>query len=457
MKVTCPRCTKPLGDWPQAFDSACGQCGWILCTLPAAGGAGAIRCLLPGADAWLAAWGGQLATFDGQARETLAALAAERDRPGLLPATAGRIQASLTALGDLLAQVHALIDPLLAAAPPPAPGQGEARDPRPLTHYLDLIYRDWAWEEGPGSEVEAALAEVQAVAGDRPLGRLLVLGGGACRLPYELHRAGRATETFVLDVDLLLVAAAARIVAGQPLALTEAPYEANDLEALAARHDLEAPGGPITDGSFHIVLANGLAPPFAPGSFDTVLTPWFIDVASTDVRDLIGTVHQLLAPGGRWLNFGPLVYIRQVPLACRFTAQEVLALAAGGGFRVDLPRVSTIPYTMSPLNGRGKLERTLAFCATKTQGAGAAPDGDAPPWWLVLPHLPVPRAVPVKVAGFDDPLVEAIWSAVDGSRGIRELAALLAPRLQSATMRLPQVQDAVRECLAATHPAARGP
>jgi hypothetical protein len=325
---------------------------------PALGG---VPCVFANADAWLVAWRRQLATFDQQVRQSWALLDAARARPGLMEATRRRLDTFRASSAAQLEEVHALLDPLLLAAPDVAP---EERDARPLTHYLDLVYRDWAWEAQMGDgEVALGLAEVEAVAGTGPLGRVLVLGAGACRLAYELHRRAGTTETFALDVDLLLVAAARRIISGERLVLTEAPTEANDLDALAIRHELVAPG-PL-DASFQLVLANGLEPPFAPGQLDTVVTPWFIDVATADLPALMATISRLLAPGGRWLNIGPLVYTHRVPLEARYTAQEVVALARATGFDVGAPRLATVPYAMSPLNGRGRLERTLAFAAAK--------------------------------------------------------------------------------------------
>jgi hypothetical protein len=159
--------------------------------------------------------------------------------------------------------------------------------------------------------------------------------------------------------------AAQRVISGKGLVLTEAPTEANDLDALSMRHALTAPHGPLTDGRFYLLLANGLEPPFEDATFDTIVTPWFIDVATADLPGLMGTIRRLLAPRGRWLNVGPLVYTHRVPFECRFTAQEVVELARLAGFALGAPRLSTVPYTLSPLNGRGRLERTLAFAAVK--------------------------------------------------------------------------------------------
>lgn len=354
VSVVCPRCATELGRGAGAWREPCGKCG---AAFPRLGG---VPCVFPNTEAWLVAWRRQLATFDEQARQSCALLDAARARPGLMEATRRRLDTFRASSAAQLEEVHALLDPLLLAAPAAGP---EDRDARPLTHYLDLVYRDWAWE-GEGGEVALGLGELEAVAGDRPLGRALILGAGACRLAYELRRRAGTTETFALDVDLLLVAAARRIISGERLVLTEAPTEANDLDALAIRHELVAPAGPLGD-DFQLILANGLEPPFAPGQFDTVITPWFIDVATADLPALMATIARQLAPGGRWLNLGPLVYTHRVPFEARYTAQEVVALARAAGFDVGASRLSTVPYAMSPLNGRGRLERTLAFEAVK--------------------------------------------------------------------------------------------
>ena len=46
------------------------------------------------------------------------------------------------------------------------------------------------------------------------------------------------------------------------------------------------------------VLADAFSPPFRPGQFDTVVTPWFIDIVPVDMRETLAVIHGLLAPGG---------------------------------------------------------------------------------------------------------------------------------------------------------------
>ncbi|MBE3045628.1 hypothetical protein IMZ48_24395, partial [Candidatus Bathyarchaeota archaeon] len=66
-----------------------------------------------------------------------------------------------------------------------------------------------------------------------------------------------------------------------------------------------------------------------PGSFDAVVTHFFIDTA----RNLISyleTIHRLLPVGGHWVNFGPLLY-GTGPLV-QLSLEELVAVAEAMGF-----------------------------------------------------------------------------------------------------------------------------
>ena len=59
---------------------------------------------------------------------------------------------------------------------------------------------------------------------------------------------------------------------------------------MSRRWTLSAPSGPLRAEVFHFFLANGTEPPFADQTFDTVVTPWFIDQVPTDLEDLLRPV-----------------------------------------------------------------------------------------------------------------------------------------------------------------------
>src|SRR5262249_31733609 len=158
---------------------------------------------------------------------------------------------------------------------------------------------------------------------------------------------------------------------------------------------------------------------------DTVLTPWFIDVVPLDLRNMISEVHGLLKPGGRWLNIGPLHYRPDVPVARRFAREEVFELAARAGFRMESWRAETVPYLVSKLNGRGKVEWVLSFSATKLEATSTSASSAAPPPWLLFPHIPIPLFAGLSAFQSEDSAEQIVASAIDGKKTMDDIASLL--------------------------------
>ena len=59
-----------------------------------------------------------------------------------------------------------------------------------------------------------------------------------------------------------------------------------------------------------LVAADALQAPFADGVFDTVVTPWFIDIIGEPFARVAARVNLPLKPGGRWINTGSLAFSR---------------------------------------------------------------------------------------------------------------------------------------------------
>ena len=351
--VVCVRCAAALDlTRPVLRCSRCNhQYDWV----------GRIPVLLPRVDDHLSLWRGQLATLKAQGQHTLAAIEAELETPGLLPAGVERLRALSQALGDQVSDIAELVGPALGSAVP-APEGGSL--PRGVVEYIQFLYRDWGWESGGNSENRSAMEAVQHVLSPGALGRTLVLGAGACRLAYDLHRQCGATETAVVDIDPFLFLIAEAVIRGQTVRLTESTANVQELSQVAKPWDLHAPFGALDASCFHFFLANGLSPPFADSTFDTVVTPWFIDQVPTDLPAFLGSLRRQLRAGGRWINTGPLLYPVDAPLARRFSREEVFQLAERAGFRIEHWASESRPHLGSPLNGRAKLEWQLTFEAS---------------------------------------------------------------------------------------------
>jgi hypothetical protein len=322
-----------------------------------------IRILLPAASAHLDHWRMQLGLVIQQAGETTRALRSQAAEPGLDDATRTRLQALAGAVADQVADMTLVLGPSLGGPLPPRDG---VELPRGATDYVSCIFRDWAWSNGRDEENDRSLASIRRVTRGTDLGRTLVLGAGACRLAYDLHVHCGATETAVVDVDPFLLVVAEAVIRGAVVSLTESSVNAPEVDPVSRRWSLTAPSGPLSESVFYFFLANGTDPPFVDHSFDTIVTPWFIDQVPSDLKGLIRRLHGLLAPHGRWINHGPLIYRPEVlPVARWYTRQEILNVATGVGFRVGAWESASLPHFVSPLSGRGLLENVLTFEASR--------------------------------------------------------------------------------------------
>lgn len=259
-----------------------------------------------------------------------------------------------------------------------------------------------------------------------------------------------------MDLDPVLFSAAHAVTHGQSLSIREANLEMGDLGQSAREWVLVAPQGPVDDARFHFLVADAVDPPLDPGLFDTVLTPWFIDQGPEDVRDLISTLHLMLKPGGCWVNLGPLKYDLDVPISRRFTREELFDLAERAGFRVGPWKSEAVPYLVSKLNGRGKMEWVLAFSATKLDAPQEESESrGGPPAWLVFRHLPIPTFDGQALFWSEASTIRMVVSSIDGRRTLDDIARLVAERAGQPDISMSQVRTAVRQCLQQVHPGCR--
>ena len=355
-RVVCVRCGGPVA-LPPAGRVACARCSE---TYPRVG---SIPALLPDAGAHVELWRRQLALLLANGAKTQAGLEAEARATGVQAAGRTRLAAMARAVRDQVDDFAAVLGPALGG-----PLEGTANGlPRGVVEYSYYLFRDWGWSGTDARENEQAVAALRDVASGA-LGRVLVVGAGGCRLAYDLHRQCGATETAVLDIDPYLFVIAEAVVRGRSVRLTEASLNVLEAGRVSAAWTLAAPDGALDDARFHFFLANGLAPPFAEGTFDTVVTPWFIDRVPTDLPAFVATLGRLLAPGGRWLNQGPLLYPPETPIGQRYSREEIFDLATLGGFRVGRSSRASRPYLVSPLTGAGKIEQILTFEAVRAPG-----------------------------------------------------------------------------------------
>jgi ubiquinone/menaquinone biosynthesis C-methylase UbiE len=299
-----------------------------------------------------------------------------------------------------------------------------------LTSYYSNIFRDWSWNNGENDKLLECVSAVLQLASFAP-GRLLTLGAGAGRLSYDLHRHYRPEASVALDINPLLVFLASRVISGARVALHEFPIAPLNKASFAVLRECAAPE-PLTSelaaGSFSFVLADALNPPFKPGSFDTVVTPWLLDIVPQSPAEGVRAVNRQLKVGGVWINTGSLAFFHRNEAWC-LSEEELLELVAASGFTILASERRRIPYLQSPASAHGRVETVLSFCARKTgEATGAKAAQQHLPSWFLDGHRSIPDFDEFVVASADHLLKAQTLAAVDGRRTVEEIALLVAKR-----------------------------
>jgi SAM-dependent methyltransferase len=289
-----------------------------------------------------------------------------------------------------------------------------------LNTYYANVHRDWAWGE---EENKASLKQVRAVLHDNAeLGNVLVLGAGAGRLAYDIHCELDCACTVALDFNPMLVLVASAMARGDKLKMYEFPIAPKSLEDDAVLRTLQAPAKAGDD--FHVVLGDALRAPFADRSFDTVVTPWLIDIIAEDLPVLGARINNLLKDNGRWLNFGSLAFSTP-QRALQYSPEETKGIVAECGFSDPYVAEATIPYMCSPASRHGRQEKVFSFCAYKERGIDKPARHRALPDWIVTGKEAVPLTPAFRTQAMSTQIYAFIMSLIDGKRTLQDMAIIL--------------------------------
>jgi hypothetical protein len=443
--LQCPRCARGR--------LALHRAGWI-CDGCSAGfpSIGDIPWLFPEPQAMLAEWRGRLAFLLAELAREAATLRDEAARAVPASLTARRLQTLAAANDDHGRRLKALLSPL---------GAGDSaisyethlalRTRLPmdqgLTNYYVNVHRDWAWGD---AENTASLSAVRTAAGgEHAWGRTLVLGAGAGRLAYDVHTHCGPELTVAVDYNPLLLFAMRQIVEGGVVELYEFPIAPRSLADHALLRALQAPA-PARAG-FSIVAADALHAPFAESAFQTILTPWLIDVVDEELARFAARVNRWLAPGGAWINHGSLSFA-QGERSQRLSLEEALECVAGAGFSLAHRHEADMPYMRSPASRHGRIESTLSWRAVKMRDAPPPPEHARLPEWLLRPDVPVPLSQDFQVQALSTRIHAFLMSLIDGKRSVRDMARML---VDQRLMEAREAEGAVRGFLARMHADAR--
>ncbi len=304
-----------------------------------------------------------------------------------------------------------------------------------IATYYANIHRDWAWGD---VENGAALEIIREVADDLPLGSTFIPGAGAGRLAYDIHMHCDTTLTLAMDFNPLLMLLAQKMFAGDEAELYEFPLAPTTLNDVAVLRNLRAPAA-ARDG-LALLFGDALRPPLAPGTLDTVVTPWLVDVIDEDFQVQARRINRLLKPGGRWINFGSLAFDQPQKARC-YSTDEVLVFIAESGFEIDKNTSKTIPYMCSPASRHGRQESVFAFSASKKANVEAPIRHKSLPDWLVTGQAAVPLTQSFRSQAMTTQIYSYVMSMIDGRRTINDMAKILEQqKLMTRKEALPAVR-----------------
>jgi hypothetical protein len=202
-----------------------------------------------------------------------------------------------------------------------------------------------------------------------------------------------------------------------------------------------------------MVLGDALRAPFPDASFDTVITPWLIDIISDDLPVLAARINNLLVENGRWVNFGSLAFSAP-QRARRYSPEETKAIIAESGFSDPYVSQNTIPYMCSPASRHGRQEKVFSFSAYKERNVDKPERYRALPDWIVTGKEPVPLSTSFRTQAMTTQIYSFIMSLIDGKRSIKEMAAVLE---KQKLMSKEEAEPAIRSFLTKMHDDSRKP
>lgn len=204
-----------------------------------------------------------------------------------------------------------------------------------LSEGLAFFHRDWCGSATAEAEIETIVGtvheQIERYADDAD--SVLVPGAGAGRFACELGTI--YDRCFAFDFSLHMVRIFYDIVA-KGLKLHRVNFRSNVVRTqdVIAEFDLrvdERLRSPIDAGKLSYFVGNALDVPLPGNSLSAVACLYFIDIVP--VREQMLEIRRMLKPGGLFINFGPLRYMRG-DVANMLSGEEIMDLYRNSGFDI---------------------------------------------------------------------------------------------------------------------------
>ncbi len=375
-----------------------------------------------------AQWAAKLQLFRSELLAEHAELEEALGITDLLPATRARLTRHKAGLERMGQQVFGLLEVFAFAHSEAGGALPKDRIPsqQHVSSYLETVFRDWCWGE---AEIQQTREMLEGLMGDAGQGgHVLVLGGGGGRLSYELARRPGSGAVVQLDLNPLLTRIGRQVARGQTIELTEIPRFAAGLEHVAVDQQLKAPDAvEDEDPVAHFLLGDVFAAPFREACFDLLVTPWFVDILPESFRLVARRLGAMLAPGGRWLSFGPLSFESLDPDE-RFLPEEMLEALEEAGFTLEHSALERVDYLHSPHGMQRRGEEIFVFAAQRGALRRVEEEYSFYPDWMTDARQAIPVLPEFEQLRAERTFDVEILKCIDGRASIEDIVVILSNR-----------------------------
>ncbi|KAF8965818.1 N2227-like protein-domain-containing protein [Flammula alnicola] len=268
-----------------------------------------------------------------------------------------------------------------------------------LRSTLKQLVRDWS-EEGK-AEREACYKPMKDALvqhfSDVPLEarrdlRVLVPGAGLGRLAYDVAKMGFACQGnefshYMLLTSYFILNKTTEIkkhtLYPYVHSFSNAPNKGSILQAISIP---DVSPSDLPPGSDFSLVAGDFEEIFGDpevtqtGEWDAVLTCFFIDTAK-NIVNYLRIIHRILAPGGVWINLGPLLWHwennNSNDPSIELDLEEVKALARTVGFEISNETTIPTTYTNNAKSMLGYVYNASFWTATKIQDPASSKYSEA--------------------------------------------------------------------------------
>lgn len=358
--------------------------------------------------------------YSAQKLENLEAASA---RPGLLQSTRARLQRLSEGHQKNLQYLRGLMGSFVDAHADSQHESNLEKVPRQqsATAYQATLFRDWVWGKQQVARYASLLTPHL-----KDKKRLAFLGAGACGLPIAVHNEIRPELSVAVDINPLLLIPAKRLLQGEIVRLVEFPTVPSQSEYVFVDHEIKL-STPTAPG-FELLFCDAQNLPAKDGSFDAVVTSWFLDIIPRDFRETARLVNVILGEGGIWTNIGQLGFEKN-DLTQTYGPDEVKEILLEAGFQIEAFETHDLPYLQSPYDAVGRQDKVWAFAARKVKHAKRPATHEYWPEWITNSKLPVPAGVELRQLRVRSDIYSVVLELVDGKNSIEDIAAILSSEL----------------------------